>query len=97
MGPSAWAARYAQLADIRSRPPKRAYVAQTHPDSGLRDWLTHQKALKRLGAALCPVQHLGMVASACWPQCSRNWTHQTGCQVHFLEPAGANCGRQALS
>ena len=51
MGPSAWAARYAQLADIRSRPPKRAYVAQTHPDSGLRDWLTHQKALKQLGTA----------------------------------------------
>ena len=56
MGPSAWAARYAQLADIRSRPPKRAYVAQTHPDSGLRDWLTHQKALKRLGALPCDPQ-----------------------------------------
>jgi len=54
MGPSAWAARYVQLADIRSRPPKRAYVAQTHPDSGLRDWLTHQKALKRLGASMFP-------------------------------------------
>ncbi len=63
MGPSAWAARYAQLADIRSRPPKRAYVAQTHPDSGLRDWLTHQKALKQLGATFHPM-HLYMVASA---------------------------------
>jgi hypothetical protein len=49
MGPSAWTMRYRQLADIRARPPRRAYVAQTHPDSGLRDWLCHQKALKKLG------------------------------------------------
>ena len=59
MRPSAWAARYAQLAEIRNRPPRRAYVSQNHPDSGLRDWLTHQKALKQLGAPCdcSPVQH----------------------------------------
>lgn len=50
MSLSAWTQRYEQLAQIRGKPPRRPHVSHTHPNTALRDWLAHQKALRALGA-----------------------------------------------
>ena len=89
MGPSAWATRYRQLADIRARPPRRAYVAQTHPDSGLRDWLSHQKALKKLGEhglAVCVHHQTAVRVRSMWPLLGRAST--LTCPILLLTAVG---------
>ncbi len=46
MQQSCWLQRYQELSMIRGKPPR---IPHTHPNSSLRDWLSHQKGLYALG------------------------------------------------
>lgn len=53
-----WDMRFKELAHIRVQPPRRAYVSHTHPNTALRDWVAHQKALRALGARRASPNHI---------------------------------------
>ena len=67
MSLSAWYMRFEQLVQVRDSRSRRANLPHTHPNTELRDWLAHQKALCALGAAwaqgIAPLQ--GSEGSMC--------------------------------